>query len=193
MKKPDHIYKILIIFFLLFTLSACEKKSDRNSECNALSGAIKEANSIADARLPGAHLDEILGYDVQPDGTIGEDYDWTFYYFRQNQDEYDFYAVVVYPGCEVFHWDPSGAITYRGIPDYTSAAGWVAAADESMEVVGKDYNHRAVQVFADADDLYPTTAYLVYVFYYLDLNDEPISYVVMDADTDNVLMVEANP
>jgi len=192
MRNPIRFkYEFYIIGCLLLPGSGGCDKAD--GECNALAHAITEAREIADEYLPGGSLAEIIGNDVKADGTVTSNNDWSFYYFKQSTSSYDHYAVTVSPDCKTFHWDPAAAITYTGIPSYTSAAEWVSVADQSMADVGKAYNYRNVQVFADDTDYYIGTENLVYVFYYTDLDAEPVTWILLDADDNSVLYVEANP
>lgn len=182
---------------LVLSLAGCPGGSESGGECansgnTNLGWALSIAHGVRNAELAGAQLVEILGF---PDGSgriTKEDptRDWSFYYFRGTDPDYEYLAVTVYCDGSTFSWDPGNAITYTGIMDYVDAAGWIALADQ--ETQGISFYYRSVQVFADEGDDYPT-ADTVALVYYNDETFDNVAYVVFDADTSDLLQVELNP
>jgi hypothetical protein len=182
---------------LALFLAGCPGGSESGEGCanggnTNLGWALNIAHGVRDSELPGARLVEILGFpDVSGRITKEEPTnDWSFYYFRGTDPDYEYLAVTVYCDGTTFSFDPGGAITFTGIPDYTDAAGWIAQADQ--ETQGLSFYYRAVQVFADEDDGYPTADTVAFVSYD-DEGYDKVAYVVFDADTSDLLDVELNP
>ena len=182
---------------LALSLGGCPGGSESDGDCansgnTNLGWALNIAHGVRNAELPGAQLVEILGFpDVSGRITKQEPTtDWTFYYLRGTDPNYEYLAVTVACDGSTFSFDPGGAITFTDIPDYADAAGWIALADQQTQAI--TFYYRSVQVFADEDDGYPTADTLAYV-YYNDETYDNVAYVLLDADTSDVLQVELNP
>lgn len=184
---------IVIVSVLLIPISfssSCEKKSG-NEEYSSLEKALGKATEIINTQMPGAKLAEILGIEIDQNGHTTTDGEWTFYYFKEAGENYEYYAVSVPPNGDSYYWDPGGAICHIEIPSYLSASMWVSTADN---IIGNQiqFDSRSVQVFADFDDFYPGVDFTVYI-YYLPPNGDNIAYIILDADTNNTLLIEDNP
>jgi len=185
----------LLMSSLIILLSACDKNNSDGIDCSNLTNALAKAWENADDDLPNAELKEILGDDIQTDGTTEEG--WSFYFGKYENNTGYSYGIDIDPDGAVFSWDPGGMYVYIGINDYTSAdaARWVQEADEATPWVDKSLNYREFQVRSeDGDgDYYPQATNYVILFYKPNDGGDPITYVEIDADDYEILHVEPNP
>jgi len=180
----------LVIVGFLFFISSNENFAENRN--HGLKWALSIADSIRDVSMPGAKLVEILG-SVDASGEIIEsEYtnEWTFYYYLQNGENYESLGVTVYYNGSTFSWDPGGTICNIEVPSYKDAKPWVQKADNT--VGGINFTYRGIQVFADYEDIYENVENTVYVYYHTP-DGELVAYVIIDSDTEGVLLVERNP
>ncbi len=189
------IYKRVVVLVLLTIGLLPLITSDESfsyKEDHSLGWALSIANGIRDAEMPGAKLVEILG-SVDAHGEITEsEYtnEWSFYYYLQNGENYQSLGVTVYYDGSTFSWDPGGTICNFEVPSYKDAKPWVQKADNAIG--GITFTYRGIQVFADYDDIYENVENTVYVYYHTP-DGELEAYVLLDSDTEDVLLVEKNP
>lgn len=181
-------YMIILCLFLavIARVSSAEEKSS-----HSLGWALAIADRVRDRELPGAQLDEILGFVDETGGITESDNtnEWTFHYYVEQDEDYSTLGVTVYNDSSTYSYDPGSAYNVQ-IPSYESAETWVQKADGA---VGKiNFAYRSVQVFADYDDIYANVENTVYVYYNTAEGDN-VAYVIMDADTNEILLVELNP
>lgn len=184
MKK--YIITGCLLLLIILRISSAEDKMT-----HSLGWALTIANRVRDGELPGGQLDEILGFvDEQGEITESEDtYEWTFHYYVERDGDYTTLGVTVYNDSSTYSYDPGSAYNVK-IPSYEDAQTWVQKADNA---VGKiNFAYRSVQVFADYDDIYPRVENTVYV-YYNTADGDNAAYVILDADTDEILLIELNP
>jgi len=183
---------ILVLLIIGFHLLFATKESFATNGNHGLKWALNIADSVRDASMPGAILVEILG-SVDDNGEITEsEYtnEWTFYYYLQSGENYESLGVTVYYNSSTFSWDPGGTICNIEVPSYKDAKPWVQKADNA--VGGITFTYRGIQVFADYDDIYENAENTVYVYYHTP-DGELEAYVILDADTEDILLVEKNP
>ena len=183
---------VLVLLIVGFLLLITSKESFAENGNHGLKWALDIADSVRDVSMPGAKLEEILG-SVDADGKITEsEYtnEWTFYYFLQSGENYEGLGVTVYYDGSTFSWDPGGTICNFEVPSYKDAKPWVQKADNA--VGGITFTYRGIQVFADYEDIYENVENTVYVYYHTP-DGELEAYVLLDSDTEDVLLVEKNP
>ncbi|KPJ71212.1 hypothetical protein AMJ52_08815 [candidate division TA06 bacterium DG_78] len=185
------MYKYIIIsLILLISWTVAPADTGDNSE-HSLGWALDIANEVRDAKMPGAKLEEILG-SVDENGVITtseETNEWTFNYYLQRGENYDGLGVTVYYNGSTFSWD-HGSLYNVEILSYEDAKPWVQKADG--EVGNIKFAYRSVQVMADYDDIYADVDITVYV-YYNTPDGDLVAYVILDADTKDIIFVELAP
>ena len=182
----------LLLLLICFHLLLATKESLAANGNHGLKWALNIADSVRDASMPGAKLVEILG-SVNAHGEITEsEYtnDWTFYYYLQNGEDYESLGVTVYYNGSTFSWDPGGTICNIEVPSYSDAKLWVQRADNAVGSI--TFTYRGVQVFADYDDIYENAENTVYVYYHT-AKGELVAYVLLNADNNDILLVEMSP
>ncbi|MCX7021554.1 MAG: hypothetical protein NTW26_04630 [bacterium] len=81
-------------------------------------------------------------------------------------------------------WDYS-----QEIPGYRDAEPWVTAAQDALDAEGgAEWAHRILEVFTNDFADYPGTQNMAY-FMYVDEDYNPVAFVLVDADTNEVLEV----
>lgn len=185
-------------FFVLILLLIGFLQLLSNNECFAQNGnhglqwALAIADSVRDVSIPGAKLVEILG-SVDDYGEITKsEYtnEWTFYYHFQERENYESLGVTVYYDGSTFSWDPGGTICNIEVPSFKDAKTWIQKADKT--VGGIVFTYRGIQVFADYEDIYENVENTVYVYYHTS-DGKMEAYVILNADTNDVIFVEMNP
>ena len=164
---------------------------DDDTGDGSLAWALSVADDVVDEEFNGGVLDEVLGF-VDDNGRITDTEPTdsrTFYYYRGEQGADGTWAVDVFLDGSTFSWEPGGAIVFAEVPHYSSAAEWVAAADEQIDDL--EFYYRSVQVFHDEEDLYDAVENIAIV-YYDDETYDNIAWVDIDADTNDVLDVNYN-
>jgi hypothetical protein len=181
---------VFVSIGLLFFITSDENFAYR--EDHSLGWALSIANGVRDAKLPGAKLVEILGsVDAQGEITQSEyTNEWTFYYYLQNGENFESLGVTIYYDGSAFSWDPGGTICDVEVPSYKDAKSWVQKADNTIS--GITFTYRGIQVFADCDNIYANVENTVYIYYHTP-DGELEAYVILDSDTERVLLVEKNP
>lgn len=186
----------LIMVSLFFLLSSCEKKKSDSIEYSELSKALAKAWENVNVDMPNAELKEIIGDDVNADGTVTDE--WSFYFGRDEaHGGEDSYGIRVDPDGAVFSWGPGGYYFETTISDYNSndAAEWVRVADEATPWIDRSLTYRELQVRSeDGDgDKYPQATNYVILFYKPNDGGEPVTYVELNADDYEILFIEPNP
>lgn len=192
MNKDCKNLAVLVFLLIGFILFFTSKKVFGENGSHGLKWALNIADSVRDAKMPGAKLEEILGL-VDSNGEITKSEDtneWTFYYYIESNDGFDGLGVTVYYDGSTFSWDPGGTLHNFGIPEYQNAVNWVNKSDNAIS--DKTFSYRSIQVFADYEDNYENANNLVYVYYNAS-DSEMVAYVLLNADTAGILLVEMNP
>ncbi|MBN2522277.1 MAG: hypothetical protein JXB24_03335 [Bacteroidales bacterium] len=186
----------LIMGSIIILLSACDKNNSDGIDCSNLTNALAKAWENVNVDMPNAELKEIIGDDVDADGTakVG----WSFYFGRdENSGGEGSYGIDIAVDGEVFSWNPGGYYFEITISDYNSndAAEWIRVADEATPWVDKTLNYRELQVRSEDGDgnYYPQATDYVILFYKPNDGGEPVTYVELDADDYEILFVEPNP
>jgi len=202
------VYRLILAVALVLGvgLLGCTSTSDGDGDgdgdggAHGLGWAMDLADPVRDAQLPGGSLIGIANGDITDTGEIDENGFWHLFYAMLDAGAAAQYLVVnvAYDGSTVFYdendmgdygynpeiWDYS-----LEIPGYRDAEPWVTAAQDALDAEGgAEWVHRILEVFTNDFTDYPGTQNMAY-FMYTDANYYPVAFVLVDADTDEVLEV----
>ncbi len=177
---------VIILFTLqILYLSCTNDNSSDNSHSRSLGWGLDIANKIRDKELPNGYLVEIQSGNIDSKGNLMPSEQWDFWYVDTSAQNINYLHVTVnYSGSADFS-DPQSVINYNKIPEYTTGAEWIDAADQVMERNHYKFVSRYIQVFAP-DNLPP----VVGVYYDYPQDGSPYVCVWLNADTNEFIEFE---
>jgi predicted small secreted protein len=188
---------LLSLLLLIFALAGCDSATDGDGDGGGGDGGgdggddpgeLGWAFDIADGVSEVEDLLIILGGYIDGDGELDDQMGtWTFIFGDVDGSQNQVYQVTVFPdGSHGAEWVEAGSYDpfWTAIPEYRSAADWVAAADDAVS--GTAYESRTLMVEYDGLGEF-TAADNICWMVYLNTDYQPVAMVILDADDDDVL------